>query len=70
MRARIFALAAVALLAACGSSPTTTPPAGSAKVSPPPSSELFTAGTLTIGSDVSYPPQEVLPGGISRCRRL
>jgi len=63
MRARIFALAAVALLAACGSSPTTTPPAGSAKVSPPPSSELFTAGTLTIGSDVSYPPQEFFPVG-------
>ena len=63
MRARIFALAAVALLAACGSSPTTTPPAGSAKVSPPPDSELFTAGTLTIGSDVSYPPQEFFPVG-------
>ncbi|HEY8839753.1 MAG TPA: ABC transporter substrate-binding protein [Candidatus Dormibacteraeota bacterium] len=63
MRARIFALAAVALLAACGSSPTTTPPAGSAKVSPPPSSELFTAGKLTIGSDVSYPPQEFFPVG-------
>jgi polar amino acid transport system substrate-binding protein len=63
MRARIFAVAAVVLLAACGSSPTTTPPAGSAKVSPPPDSELFTAGTLTIGSDVSYPPQEFFPVG-------
>jgi polar amino acid transport system substrate-binding protein len=63
MRARIFALAAAVLLAACGSSPTTTPPAGSAKVSPPPNSELFTAGTLTIGSDVSYPPQEFYPVG-------
>ena len=62
MRARILALAAAFLLAACGST-TTTPPAGSAKVSPPPNSELFTAGTLTIGSDVSYPPQEFYPVG-------
>jgi polar amino acid transport system substrate-binding protein len=62
MRARIFALAAAFVLAACGTT-TTTPPAGSAKVSPPPSSELFTAGTLTIGSDVSYPPQEFYPVG-------
>src|SRR5712671_3490127 len=63
MRARIFVLAAAVLLAACGSSPTTAPPAGTAKVSPPPNSELFTAGTLTIGSDVSYPPQEFFPVG-------
>ena len=62
MRARMFALAAAVLLAACGST-TTTPPAGTAKVSPPPDSELFTAGTLTIGSDVSYPPQEFYPVG-------
>ena len=62
MRARIFALVAAVLLTACGST-TTTPPAGTAKVSPPPSSELFTAGTLTIGSDVSYPPQEFYPVG-------
>ncbi len=63
MRVRIFAIAAAVFLAACGSSTTTTPPAGTAKVSPPPSSELFTAGTLTIGSDVSYPPQEFYPVG-------
>jgi polar amino acid transport system substrate-binding protein len=62
MRARIFALVAAVLLVACGST-TTTPPAGTAKVSPPPNSELFTAGTLTIGSDVSYPPQEFYPVG-------
>jgi len=63
MRARIFAIAAALLLAACGSSTTTTPPAGTANVSPPPNSELFTAGYLTIGSDVSYPPQEFYPTG-------
>ena len=62
MRVRIFAVAVVVLLTACGST-TTTPPAGTAKVSPPPNSELFTAGTLTIGSDVSYPPQEFYPVG-------
>lgn len=62
MRARIFALTVVALLTACGST-TTTPPAGTAKVSPPPNTELFTADTLTIGSDVSYPPQEFYPVG-------
>ena len=63
MRARIFALAAALLLAACGSSTESPPPSGTAKVSPPPNSELFTAGTLTIGSDVSYPPQEFFPVG-------
>ena len=62
MRARIFALTVVALLTACGST-TTTPPVGTAKVSPPPNTELFTADTLTIGSDVSYPPQEFYPVG-------
>src|SRR5258708_4392041 len=42
-------------VAACGSSSTA---AGSGTITPPPDSALFTAGTLTFGSDVSYPPQE------------
>ena len=57
----MFALAAAVMLTACGS--TSTTPTGTATVSPPPDSELFTAGTLTIGSDVSYPPQEFFPVG-------
>ena len=57
----MFALAAAVMLTACGSTGTT--PTGTATVSPPPDSELFTAGTLTIGSDVSYPPQEFFPVG-------
>jgi polar amino acid transport system substrate-binding protein len=63
MKARIplMALAAAIVLAACGSS--SSGPSGTAKVSPPPDSELFTAGTLTVGSDVSYPPQEFFPVG-------
>jgi polar amino acid transport system substrate-binding protein len=60
-RRPLMALAAAILLAACGSS--STPPSGTAKVSPPPDSELFSAGTLTIGSDISYPPQEFFPVG-------
>jgi polar amino acid transport system substrate-binding protein len=60
-RKPLFALAAAVLLAACGTS--STPPSGTAKVSPPPDSELFAAGTLTVGSDVSYPPQEFFPAG-------
>jgi polar amino acid transport system substrate-binding protein len=44
------------LLAACGGG--SGGPAGSGAVSPPPSSALLKAGTLTIGSDISYPPQE------------
>src|ERR1700682_3811656 len=55
------ALVAPTVVAACGSSSSSTPPA--AKISPPPDSVLFTAGTLTIGSDVSYPPQEFFPVG-------
>src|ERR1700693_2138007 len=49
------------VLAACGSS--SSGPSGTAKVSPPPDSELFAAGTLTLGSDISYPPQEFFPVG-------
>lgn len=60
-RTSLMALAAAIVLAACGSSSSGTPPA--AKTSPPPASELFAAGTLTIGSDVSYPPQEFFPVG-------
>jgi polar amino acid transport system substrate-binding protein len=50
----LLSLAALAM-AACGSSSTSS---GTAKVTPPPDSALFTPGTLTFGSDVSYPPQE------------
>jgi len=70
------AMGSTLLLAACGGGgggggttstnacPTdaTTP---STKVAPPPSSDLQTAGTLTFGSDVSYPPQEFYPTGCS-----
>jgi polar amino acid transport system substrate-binding protein len=50
----LLPLAAMAV-AACGSSSTS---AGSGSITPPPDSALFTASTLTIGSDISYPPQE------------
>src|ERR1035437_10990386 len=43
-------------ITACGSSSSGS--SGSASRPPPPDSALFTAGTLTIGSDISYPPQE------------
>jgi polar amino acid transport system substrate-binding protein len=42
-------------ISACGSSSSSS---GTAKVTPPPDSALFAPGTLTFGSDVSYPPQE------------
>jgi polar amino acid transport system substrate-binding protein len=61
VRKSLSAVAAAIVLAACGSS--STGPSGTASVSPPPNSELFTAGTLTLGSDVSYPPQEFFPEG-------
>ena len=57
LRTTLLALTAIVLLAACGSSSATGGTA-TVTVSPPPNSELFTAGTLTLGSDVSYPPQE------------
>jgi len=37
--------------------------APSAKTAPPPSGSLLTPGTLTFGSDISYPPQEFFPDG-------
>ncbi len=60
-RKSLLALAVAIVLAACGTS--SSGPSGTATVSPPPNSELFAAGTLTIGSDVSYPPQEFFPEG-------
>jgi polar amino acid transport system substrate-binding protein len=51
----LVSLGALAITA-CGSSSSTS--SGTAKVTPPPDSALFTPGTLTFGSDVSYPPQE------------
>lgn len=60
------------LISACGgssSSTTASNPCGSdaakpsSTTAPPPSSDLVTAGTLTFGSDVSYPPQEFYPDG-------
>jgi polar amino acid transport system substrate-binding protein len=51
----LVSLAAVAI-AACGSSSSSS--SGTAKVTPPPDSALFSPGTLTFGSDLSYPPQD------------
>lgn len=48
----LFAL----LLSACGSN-TTTSGGGS---TPTPGPDLITAGTLTVGSDTTYPPQEYI----------
>jgi polar amino acid transport system substrate-binding protein len=44
------------ILAGCGGG--AGPASSGASVSPPPASALFKAGTLSIGSDISYPPQE------------
>jgi polar amino acid transport system substrate-binding protein len=49
---------ATALLAACGGASSSPPAANASCVTAP--SSLVTAGTLTIGSDVSYPPQEFM----------
>jgi len=60
------------ILAACGGSSSSSGPAAqcpqpadkpAATTSPPPSSDLLKAGTLTVGSDVSYPPDEFYPAG-------
>jgi polar amino acid transport system substrate-binding protein len=51
-------LLAAALLAACGGGASSAPAAGKSCISAP--SSLVTQGTLTIGSDVTYPPQEFM----------
>ena len=52
------------LLAACGSNTTTgggsTPTANPETPTVAPPSDLITAGTLTVGSDTTYPPQEYI----------
>jgi polar amino acid transport system substrate-binding protein len=67
-----LAMGTTILTAACGGSSgtpaaTATCPSDattpSTKVAAPPTSDLLTAGTLTVGSDVSYPPQEFYPTG-------
>jgi polar amino acid transport system substrate-binding protein len=75
VKTRLVSLIAgsVFLITACGgSTSSSTGPAPSCpqaattpstKTSPPPSSDLLTPGTLTFGSDVSYPPQEFYPDG-------
>lgn len=60
----IVIVALTLLLAACGSSTTTgstpppTPNPATPTVAPP--TDLITAGTLTVGSDTTYPPQEYI----------
>src|SRR2546423_1748980 len=51
-------LLATALLAACGGGGSSAPAAGKNCLTAP--GTLVTPGTLTIGSDVSYPPQEFM----------
>src|SRR5438445_24128 len=53
-RSLIATLIGAVLISACGS----TTSGGGAAVAPPPASDLRTAGTLTVGSDIEYPPQE------------
>jgi polar amino acid transport system substrate-binding protein len=49
------------LLAACGSTTTTSvPTANPATPTITPPSDLITPGTLTVGSDTTYPPQEFI----------
>ena len=68
----ILALGSTLLIAACGGSSSSSNgsnPCGadaakpSKTTAPPPSADLTTPGTLTFGSDVSYPPQEFYPDG-------
>jgi polar amino acid transport system substrate-binding protein len=61
IRASLVVSGVVLLLTGCGGGTSTS--GGKASVSPPPNSALFEAGTLTIGSDVSYPPQEFFKEG-------
>jgi polar amino acid transport system substrate-binding protein len=72
-----LALGSTLLIAGCGGNSSSGATSGttsacptdatapSSKVAAPPSSDLQTAGTLTVGSDVSYPPQEFYPSGCS-----
>ena len=73
-RTRVASLLAgcIIIIAACGGSSSSSGPAAqcpqdaakpSTKTSPPPNSDLLKAGTLTVGSDVSYPPDEFYPAG-------
>ena len=62
IRGSLVVSGVVLLLTACGGAGGTQSGA-TASVSPPPNSALFEAGTLTIGSDVSYPPQEFFKEG-------
>lgn len=61
-RALAFAgclLALLLLLAACGSNNTTTGSGGNTPTVTPPN-DLLVPGTLTVGSDTTYPPQEYI----------
>lgn len=60
-------LGLILVLAACGSNPGTTTTTGSGSTSTPsgsptvtPPTDLLTPGTLTVGSDTTYPPQEYI----------
>jgi polar amino acid transport system substrate-binding protein len=75
MKTRVVSLVAgsIIVLAACGGSSSSggstaaqCPQAAakpSATTNPPPGSDLLKAGTFTVGSDISYPPDEFYPDG-------